>query len=69
MQSKPILIALSLVCLLCVVAVGKLAGEIVFGLTDRADTAALVRDVVIGAILTIAVLLGVSTWRRRSRSR
>ena len=66
MLGKPVLIVLSLVCLMCVVAVGMLAGDIAFGLTGSTETRAMVRYSVIGAIAATAVLLGLKAWRRRS---
>ena len=66
MLNKPVLVVLSLICLLCVVAVGMLAGDIAAGVSGSSETAAIVRYSVIGAIAAAAGLLGFKALRRRS---
>lgn len=66
---KPMLVALSIGCLLCVVAVAKLAGEIAAGMTGDAVIGARVGYAVGCSTLAIAVVLAVKKWRRYANER
>ncbi len=63
--SKPVLIALSLVCLVCLVGIGFVVRDVALSLGATGHTPAMAG---IGASLVVAILLKMLVWRLGTRS-